>query len=149
VVPNYWSRTRALRRVSSLLFGDPTFGPRIDNAEATETCSLRVMLVPHKTLPVAARSWRAEAVEHGQFAMIEIRQPQYSATVIRLDSLFAHDDGLPCRRIGTTAHTVWAMQALALGSGVGVLSANAWLRKLTNSLRNVCIQTILTRGILA
>jgi len=35
--------------------------------------------------------------------MIEVGQTKYSATVIRLDSLFAHDDGLPCRRIGTMA----------------------------------------------
>jgi hypothetical protein len=61
----------------------------------------------------ATRSWRAEAVEHRQFAMIQIRQAKHSATVIRLNSLFAHDDGLPCRRIGTTAQIVWAMQALA------------------------------------
>jgi hypothetical protein len=27
--------------------------------------------------------------------MIQIRQAKHSATVIRLDSLFAHDDGLP------------------------------------------------------
>jgi hypothetical protein len=47
----------------------------------------------------AARSWRSEAVEHRRFAMIQIRQPQYSATVIRLHSLFAHGDGLPRRRI--------------------------------------------------
>ena len=51
----------------------------------------------------AARGRRAEAVEHGQFAMIQIRQSKHPATVIRLDSLFAHGDGLPCRRIGTTA----------------------------------------------
>src|SRR6266849_515297 len=38
----------------------------------------------------AARGWRAETVEHGQFAMIQIGQPKHSATVIRLDSLFAH-----------------------------------------------------------
>jgi hypothetical protein len=42
-----------------------------------------------------ARSWRAEAIEHCQFAMIQIRQAKHSATVIRLDSLFAHNDGLP------------------------------------------------------
>jgi hypothetical protein len=47
----------------------------------------------------AARGRRAEAVEHGQFAMIQIRQSQHPATVIRLDSLFAHGDGLPCRKI--------------------------------------------------
>jgi hypothetical protein len=51
----------------------------------------------------AARGWRAEAVEHGQFAMIQIRQPKHPATVIRLDFLFTHSDGLPCRSIGTTA----------------------------------------------
>jgi len=52
----------------------------------------------------SARSWRAEAVEHRRFAMIQIRQPKHSATVIRLDSMFAHGDGLPCRRISTTAN---------------------------------------------
>ena len=36
--------------------------------------------------------------------MIQIWKPKYSATVIRLDSVFAHGDGLPCRRIGTTAN---------------------------------------------
>jgi hypothetical protein len=30
----------------------------------------------------AARGWRVEAVEHCQFAMIQIRQPKHSATVI-------------------------------------------------------------------
>jgi hypothetical protein len=43
--------------------------------------------------------------------MIEIGQTKHSATVIRLNFVFAHDDGLPCRRIGTTAQTVWAVQA--------------------------------------
>ena len=35
----------------------------------------------------SARSWRAEAIENCRFAMIQIRQPQHSATVIRLDSV--------------------------------------------------------------
>jgi hypothetical protein len=35
--------------------------------------------------------------------MIQVRQSKQPATVIRLDSLFAHGDGLPCRRISTTA----------------------------------------------
>jgi hypothetical protein len=43
--------------------------------------------------------------------MIQIRQPKHSATVIRLDSLFAHGDGLPCRRI-QLRQTAGAMQAL-------------------------------------
>src|ERR1039458_6966030 len=51
----------------------------------------------------AAQGWRPEAVEHGQLAMVQIRQPKHPATVIRLDSLLAHGDGLPCRRISTTA----------------------------------------------
>jgi hypothetical protein len=42
------------------------------------------------------------------------------------DSQFAHGDGLPCRRIGTTAQTVWAMQAWALVRSGGILSAMAW-----------------------
>ncbi len=59
----------------------------------------------------AARGGRAEAIEHGRLAVVQIRQAKHSATVIRLDSLFAHDDGLPCRRLGTTAQTVWTVQA--------------------------------------
>jgi len=43
--------------------------------------------------------------------MIQIRQPKHSATVVRLDSVFAHGDGLPCRRI-ELRQTVWAMQAV-------------------------------------
>ncbi len=66
----------------------------------------------------AARGGRAEAVEHGQFAMIHIGQPKHSATVIRLNSLFAHSDGLPCRRIALR-QTVWAMQASANQYGFG------------------------------
>jgi hypothetical protein len=46
-----------------------------------------------------ARSWRAETVEHCQFAMIQIRQAKHSATVIRLDSLFAHSDRLPMSQL--------------------------------------------------
>ena len=65
----------------------------------------------------SARSWRAEAIENCRFTMIQVWQAEYSAAVIRLDSLFAHGDGLPCRRIGTTAQTVWAMQVLPLGKG--------------------------------
>ena len=38
----------------------------------------------------AARSWRAETVENGGFAVIEIRQAEYSATVIRSNSGFVH-----------------------------------------------------------
>jgi hypothetical protein len=36
--------------------------------------------------------------------MIEVWQPKRSATIIRLNFLFAHSDGLPCRSIGTTAY---------------------------------------------
>src|SRR5580692_9105169 len=72
-----------------------------------------------------ARSWRAEAIEHCQFAMIQIRQPKHSATVVRLDSLFAHSDGLPMpqlcgrRRPPGRCNQLWDRQ---------VLSAMAWLR---------------------
>jgi hypothetical protein len=62
------------------------------------------------------------AVEHGQRAVIQIRQPQHSATVIRLDSLFAHGDGLPCRRIGTTADRQ-GDASIDARFGLGVLSA--------------------------
>src|SRR5512135_167042 len=55
-------------------------------------------------LVYTARGRRAETVEHSQFAVIQIRQAKHPATVIRLDSVFAHGDGLPCRRIGTTAN---------------------------------------------
>jgi hypothetical protein len=64
-----------------------------------------------------ARSWRPEAIEYCRLAMIQIGQAKHSATVFRLDSVFAHDDGLPCRRIGTTAQTVWAMQSTVGSTG--------------------------------
>src|SRR5690348_17182175 len=51
--------------------------------------------------------------------MIEIGQAKHSTTVIRLDSMFAHDDGLLCRRIGTTAQAAWAMQASVLVMVIG------------------------------
>jgi Domain of unknown function (DUF6429) len=35
--------------------------------------------------------------------MIKVWQSERSATIIRLDFLFAHGDGLPCRAIGSTA----------------------------------------------
>ena len=46
-----------------------------------------------------ARCWRSEAIENCRFAMIEVRQAEYPATIDRLTSRFAHDDGLPCRSI--------------------------------------------------
>jgi hypothetical protein len=58
----------------------------------------------------SARSGRAEAIENCRFTMIQVWEPEHSATVIRLDSVFAHDDGLQCRRIGTTAQTAGPMQ---------------------------------------
>jgi hypothetical protein len=42
--------------------------------------------------PLVAR-W--VTVEHCQFAMIQTWQPKHSATVIQLDFLLAHGDGLP------------------------------------------------------
>ena len=45
----------------------------------------------------AARSWRAEAIENCRFTMIQVWQAEHSATIVRLDSRFAHDDGLQCR----------------------------------------------------
>jgi hypothetical protein len=42
-----------------------------------------------------ARSWRTEAVENCRFTMIQVWQAEHSATVIRLNLLLAHSDGLP------------------------------------------------------
>jgi hypothetical protein len=42
----------------------------------------------------SARSWRAEAIENCRFTMIQVWQAEHSATVIRLNLLLAHDDGL-------------------------------------------------------
>ena len=66
--------------------------------------------------------------------MIEIGQTKHSATVIRLTFVFAHDDGLPCRRIGTTAQTVWAVQAWGWVRVGGVLSAIAWFQQFKISI---------------
>src|SRR5450755_153908 len=67
----------------------------------------------------AARGWRAEAVEHRQSAMIQIRQPKHSATVVRLDSLFAHSDGLQCRSIWDDGGRLDVARRVALRSGLG------------------------------
>jgi hypothetical protein len=62
--------------------------------------------------------------------MIQIRQAEYSATVIWLASLFAHDDGLPCRRIGTTK-IGWTLQLGGASSwSEGVLSDMACFQQL-------------------
>lgn len=36
--------------------------------------------------------------------MVEVWQPKRSATIIWLNLLFAHSDGLPCRSLGATAY---------------------------------------------
>ena len=73
----------------------------------------------------AARGWRAETVEHCQSAMIQIRQPKHSATIVRLDSVFAHGDGLPCRSIWDDGGRLDVAKWVALRFGPGVLSAMA------------------------
>ncbi|MGA2377612.1 MAG: DUF6429 family protein [Candidatus Sulfotelmatobacter sp.] len=45
----------------------------------------------------AARAGRAEAIEHCQFGVVEVWQPERSATIIWLGLFLAHGDGLPCR----------------------------------------------------
>ena len=57
----------------------------------------------------STRSWRAEAVKNGGLAVIQVRQAEHSATVVRLASRFAHGDGLPCRSI-ELRHTVRGLQ---------------------------------------
>jgi hypothetical protein len=47
---------------------------------------------------IAALTQRSEAVENGSFAMIQVRQPEHSATVVWLDFVFTHDDGLPVQQ---------------------------------------------------
>ena len=78
----------------------------------------------------AARGWRAEAVEDGQFAMIQIRQPKHSATVIRFDPLFAHSDGLPCRSTCDYGGRLDVARRWASSGVRGVLSAMACSRQL-------------------
>src|SRR5713226_300694 len=80
----------------------------------------------------ASRGGGAEAVEHRQFAMIQIWKPKHSATVIRLDSVFAHGDGLPCRRIGTMANRLGDASIRRVWTG-RVLSAIAWFQQLTTN----------------
>src|SRR6476660_317923 len=60
--------------------------------------------------------------------MIQIWKPKHSATVVRLDSAFAHGDGLPCRSIGTTANRLGDATMRRVWTGG---SANAWLRQLS------------------
>src|ERR1700687_5777278 len=58
----------------------------------------------------SARSWRPEAIENCRFTMIQVWQVKHSATIVRLDSRFSHNDRLPCRRVGTTATTGGGVQ---------------------------------------
>src|SRR5215472_10931484 len=44
-----------------------------------------------------ARRHRTETVKHCRFAMIQVRQPHYHTTIIRLRSAFAHACSLRCR----------------------------------------------------
>jgi hypothetical protein len=50
-----------------------------------------------------ARSWRAETVEYCQLAVIQVWQPKHSAMIVWFCFAFAHANGLPRRRNGTTA----------------------------------------------
>ena len=78
----------------------------------------------------AARGWRTEAVKHGPLAMIQIRQAKQPATVIRLDSLFAHSHGLLMPQAWEYGRRVG--QCKSLIRGCRVLSVMAWFRQLTN-----------------
>ena len=60
----------------------------------------------------SARSWRAEAIENCRFTMIQVWQAEHSATIVRLDSRFAHDDGLQCR---SSRNTVSSAEPAFLG----------------------------------
>src|SRR6266581_2919138 len=51
----------------------------------------------------SARSWRAETVEYCQLAVIQVWQPKHSAMIAWFCFAFAHANGLPRRRNGTTA----------------------------------------------
>jgi hypothetical protein len=50
--------------------------------------------------------------------MIQIWQAEHSATVIRLDSRFAHDDGLPMPQDWNYGTVAWVMQAFVAVYGV-------------------------------
>jgi hypothetical protein len=55
--------------------------------------------------------------------MIQVWKPKHSATVIRLDSVFANSDGLPCRSIWDDGGRLDV--ATGCASGAGILSAGA------------------------
>src|SRR5215472_13402482 len=81
----------------------------------------------NRVLVYWTRSWRTEAVKHGQFAMIQIWQAAHSAAVIRLDSLFVHSDGLLRRRIfdcggSPTQHNIWSPISVWVLLATGAIS---------------------------
>src|SRR5450755_2236459 len=49
--------------------------------------------------------------------LVQVWQPEHSATIIWFDSLFAHDNGLPCRSIGSTADRLGNARATDAGLG--------------------------------
>ena len=63
----------------------------------------------------SARSWRAEAIENCRFTMIQVWQAEHSATIVRLDSRFAHDDGLQCRSSRNTVSSARVQARITRG----------------------------------
>ena len=61
----------------------------------------------------SARSWRAEAIENCRFTMIQVWQTEHSATIVRLDSRFAHDNGLQCRSSRNTVSSARVQARIA------------------------------------
>src|SRR5437016_1160434 len=63
----------------------------------------------------SARSLRAEAIENCRFTMIQVWQAEHSATIVRLDSRFAHDDGLQCRSSRNTVSSARVQARITRG----------------------------------
>jgi len=73
----------------------------------------------------SAPSWRAEAIENCRFTMIQVWQAEHSATIVRLDSRFAHDDGLQCRQQSEYGKLGWRASSNHTGTEPHFLGSQA------------------------
>jgi hypothetical protein len=77
----------------------------------------------------SARSWRAEAIENCRFTVIQVWQAEHSATIVRLDSRFAHDDGLQCRSSRNTVSSARVQARITRGRNRISLGSQASKRR--------------------
>jgi hypothetical protein len=79
----------------------------------------------------AARGWRAEAIEHRRFTMIQDWQAEHSATIVWPNSRFAHDKASSTGAVGNTVSSARVQARNHTGTEphfLGLQAANVGVR---------------------